>query len=274
MSRHERPDAGRAVEQNVEAAVADAAAREQGGPEPVDTAPDRIDPPGAGPFEAVLFDFSGTLFRFTERDEWFEGVTDDAGEPLHITAQAEIIRRMTAPTGEPVAFTDEERQAWEQRDLDPAQHRRAYLAVLRGSGITDPHAEKLYELIRTPSAWQPYPDTAQVLRELAARGIKVGVVSNIAFDLREVFALYGLDDLVASWSLSYEVGATKPRARIFRHALDALDVATDATLMVGDSAEADGGAMALGCAFGEVEPLPIEQRPDGLVRILTAAAIL
>jgi FMN phosphatase YigB (HAD superfamily) len=38
--------------------------------------------------------------------------------------------------------------------------------------------------------------------------------------------------------------------------------------MVGDSAEADGGATTLGCRFALVDPLPTEERPTGLIDVL------
>jgi len=48
-------------------------------------------------------------------------------------------------------------------------------------------------------------------------------------------------------SISCEVGYLKPHPRIFQHALDALGVGPEETVMVGDSLRADvGGAKALG----------------------------
>jgi FMN phosphatase YigB (HAD superfamily) len=44
-------------------------------------------------------------------------------------------------------------------------------------------------------------------------------------------------------------------------------------LMVGDSEEADGGARAVGCAFTLVDPLPTDERPDGLIKALSAAGL-
>ena len=44
-------------------------------------------------------------------------------------------------------------------------------------------------------------------------------------------------------------------------------------LMIGDSEEADGGARAVGCRFALVDPLPTDQRPDGLVAALSSAGI-
>lgn len=222
--------------------------------------------------QAVLFDFSGTLFRFTERPEWFSSLRDESGDPLEGEAQAELIRRMTAPVGMSVDLSDPERYAWERRDLDPALHRQAYLAVLRGSGLTLPgHAESLYERVIDPYSWEPYPDTATCLRQLRDHGIKVGVVSNIAFDVRAVFDVHDMGSLVDTFTLSYEVGVTKPDAGIFEAALQGLGVEAAAALMVGDSEEADGGARAVGCAFALVPPLPVTDRPDAL---LTAVADL
>ncbi|NMO02399.1 HAD-IA family hydrolase [Gordonia sp. TBRC 11910] len=225
----------------------------------------------ASTFDAVLFDFSGTLFRFTENDEWFADLHDESGDDIDIHTQAELVRRMTQPVGLPADLPDDARIAWKQRDLDPAQHRRAYLAMLRRSGLSVPgHAESLYERVLDPASWQPYPDTVDVLKALSDIGIRVGVVSNIAFDLRDVLARYGLRDLVDYYALSYEVGAIKPDVRLFRAAIDALGVEADRTLMVGDSEEADGGSRALGCAFALVEPLPTAERPRGLVDALAA----
>ncbi|WAC54716.1 HAD family hydrolase [Gordonia sp. SL306] len=220
--------------------------------------------------KAVLFDFSGTLFRFEARDDWFDDLHDEDGNPLHLDAQAVLIRRMTQPVGLPTVIEDDDRIAWEQRDLDPQQHRRAYLAMLRASGLTAPgHAEQLYARVLDPHSWQIFPDTEAVLRGLRAAGIPVGVVSNIAFDLRAVLALHGVADLVDEYALSYEVGAIKPNPRIFHAALDPLGVAPYDALMVGDSEEADGGARHLGCAFELVQDAPAAERPSALIDAVT-----
>ena len=100
--------------------------------------------------QAVLFDYSGTLFRLEEDDSWFEGMqVDERQVDGHV--QAELMRRLTAPTG---IFKDmtpgsnvaagaapEAYEAWVNRDLEPHLHREAYLHVLRQSGLPDHHAE-------------------------------------------------------------------------------------------------------------------------------------
>jgi HAD superfamily hydrolase (TIGR01509 family) len=218
---------------------------------------------------AVLFDFSGTLFRLEQDESWLTELTNHDGEPLDIEAQAELMRRMTAPVGQVVELDAEHVHAWHHRDRDPALHRKVYLEVLKKSGV--PHADQaraLYDRLIDPSQWTPYPDTEAALKAAAERGLKVGVLSNIAFDIRPAFTARGWDAYVDEFVLSFEVGAVKPELEIFRKAVESLGVPATETLMVGDSEEADGGARALGCEFALVDPLPTAERPDALLTAL------
>ena len=217
---------------------------------------------------AVLFDYSGTLFRLEEDDSWFEGMrVDERRVDGHV--QAELMRRLTAPVGQHVDMTPEAYHAWVNRDLAPHLHREAYLHVLRESGLADHHAEALYDRVIDTSSWTPYPDTAEVLKSLHRKGIKTAVVSNIAWDVRPAFAAIGAAEYVDEFVLSFEVGAVKPDAAIFETALDRLGVDAAHAVMVGDSDEADGGARAVGCGFILVDPLPTSKRTDGLTSALT-----
>lgn len=214
---------------------------------------------------AVMFDFSGTLFRLEKDDAWF----DDMGLAEHV--QAELMARLTHPTSNSVHMTDEAYQAWLNRDLVPSLHREAYLHVLRSSGLSDPHAESLYQRVIDPASWSPYPDTAEVFRSLRAQGISTAVVSNIAYDVRPALVAAGAEpDHVV---LSYEVGFAKPDPQIFHIALDRCRATPAEALMVGDSAENDGAATNLGCTFALVDPIPIAHRPTGLVDALRDAGI-
>jgi len=219
--------------------------------------------------EAVLFDFSGTLFRLEGDASWFEGITVDERE-VDEHVQAELMRRLTAPVGQHVEMPPDAYHAWVNRDLAPHLHREAYLHVLRESGLADHHAETLYGKAIDPYSWTPYPDTAEVLKSLHRQGIKTAVVSNIAFDVRPAFVDLGVADYVGEFVLSFEVGVVKPDAAIFETALSRLGVEAPHAVMVGDSDEADGGARAIGCGFVLVDPLPTSQRTDGLKTALTA----
>jgi HAD superfamily hydrolase (TIGR01509 family) len=224
---------------------------------------------------AVLIDFSGTLFRLEEDESWFAGMAlqDDADQEVDGHVQAELMRRLTAPTGRSDQAAPEAYRAWVNRDLAPHLHREAYLHVLRSSGLADHHAEDLYRRVIDPSCWTPYPDTAVVLKALSTRGIRTAVVSNIAFDLRPAFAALGIADRVDEFVLSFDVGVVKPDPAIFRIALERLGVSPADAVMVGDSDEADGGARDVGCGFALVDPLPTAQRPDGLRNALVGYGV-
>lgn len=221
---------------------------------------------------AALFDFSGTLFRLEEDESWFTGIEVDNRE-VDGHVQAELLRRLTAPTGRSVQMTPEADHAWVNRDLAPHLHREAYLHVLRESGLADRHAEQLYRHVVDPGCWTPYPDTAEVLAGLRRQGIRTAVVSNIAFDVRPAFAAIDADGDVDAFVLSFEVGATKPSPEIFTTALTRLGVDAADAVMVGDSDEADGGARAVGCQFVLVDPLPTTERLTGLRDALTVVGL-
>lgn len=225
--------------------------------------------------KAVLFDFSGTVFRLEQDETWLAELTDHGGDPLDIEAQTELMRRMTAPVGQVVQLEDAYRHAWENRDLDPLLHRKVYLEVLRRSGVSRvEQAKALYHRLIDPAEWTPYPDTEAAMKALAGRGVRVGVLSNIAFDIRPAFRARGLDRYVDAFVLSFEEGVIKPDPAIFRVALDRLGAAAEETLMIGDSEQADGGAKALGCAFALVAPLPTTERPDALLTALREHHVL
>jgi HAD superfamily hydrolase (TIGR01509 family) len=221
-----------------------------------------------------MFDFSGTVFRLEQDESWLTDLTDDNGKPLDIEAQAELMRRMTAPTGQVVQLSEEYQYAWENRDLDPALHRKIYLEVLRKSGLHPDQAESLYGRLIDPIEWTPYPDTEAALKGVSGKGLKVGVLSNIAFDIRPAFRAHGFDAYVDEFVLSFEEGMIKPDPAIFQLLLDRLGVPAEDALMVGDSEEADGGARALGCAFALVDPLPTSERRDSLITALRAHGVL
>ncbi|MGW5382728.1 HAD family hydrolase [Nocardia sp. NPDC003963] len=216
----------------------------------------------------VLFDFSGTLFRF---EPVLDGLTDRSGESLVGDRQAEIMRRMTAPVGLPDGLPERLHDDWGRRDLDPPLHRALYTAVLEGSGVGNPGY--LYDQLISAGSWAPYPDTVAALKTVADLELPVAVISNIAWDIRPVFERAGTADYVREFVLSYREGAVKPDPRLFALACERLGVLPSAALMIGDSAEADGAAAAIGCAVGLVEPLPVEQRPRALLDALAAYGI-
>ncbi|MFI6854368.1 HAD family hydrolase [Streptomyces sp. NPDC050416] len=223
---------------------------------------------------AVLFDFSGTLFRVESTDSWLRGVVADAGVPFtepELTAAARALEAVGALPGggDPARVPAELAETWLIRDRSAALHRAAYTGLSRQVTLPDPAwHDALYDRHMSPAAWTPYPDAVEVLGTLREWGVPVGVVSNIGWDLRPVFREHGLDRYVDAYVLSYEHGIQKPDPRLFATACEALGADSRRTLMVGDDRRADGGATALGCAVHFVDHLPVTDRPDGLRPVL------
>lgn len=225
--------------------------------------------------KGVLFDFSGTLFRIESTDSWLRAVLAEAqlslSEP-ELTRAAQALEAAGAlpggafPSG---PLPDDLAEIWKVRDKSAELHRAAYTGASRRVPLPDPRLhDALYDRHMSPAAWSPYPDAAEVLGTLRERGVAVGVVSNIGWDLRPVFREHGLAPYVGAYVLSYEHAIQKPDPRLFRAACDALGVAPEDTLMVGDDRRADGGAAALGCGVHFVDHLPVTHRPDGLRPVL------
>lgn len=209
----------------------------------------------------VLFDFSGTLFRLEIGESWLPEAAD-AERAQH------LMQVMTAPVGPsthlPVHMADD----WQRRDLDPAVHRRVYTESLRRAGLPHDLAEAGYERMLDTTSWAVYPDVRPALERLHDVGIPVAVVSNIAWDIRPIFERAGVAGLVAEYVLSFQEGSIKPEEKLFRIACDRLGVDPGDALMIGDSAEADGGAAAIGCAVEIVPALATSRRPDALLAAL------
>ncbi|MGW0498903.1 HAD family hydrolase [Streptomyces sp. NPDC003007] len=223
---------------------------------------------------AVLFDFSGTLFRVESTDSWLRGTLAGAGVLLTEAELASAARALESVGalpggGDPARVPEDLAGTWPVRDQSAALHRAAYTGLSRQVPLPDPALhDALYDRHMTPAAWAPYPDAVEVLRTLRERGVPVGVVSNIGWDLRPVFRAHGLDPYVDVYVLSYEHGIQKPDPRLFATACEALGADPRKTLMVGDDRRADGGAAALGCGVHFVDHLPAADRPDGLRPVL------
>jgi HAD superfamily hydrolase (TIGR01509 family) len=212
----------------------------------------------------VLFDFSGTLFRLEPQSGWFDGHVAD--EELN----QRLTQVLTAPTLSGDHLPADLVEAWGRRDLDPEVHRTVYLASLEAAGIEFPPggAEAVYARSTDPESWRPYPDTVAVLRRLRDAGVPVAVVSNIAWDIREAFRRHDAADLVDEFVMSYVEGVVKPDLKIFTVACQRIGLPPEEVLMVGDSAEADGAAVGIGCATALVPALPTEKRPSALTEVL------
>jgi len=219
--------------------------------------------------DAVLFDFSGTLFHIETAEQ---AVVAALG--AEFAQWAGKLQRLGAINGSSTSSDLPEHLAdvWHRRDLSADAHRAAYSGLSVHAGLTEQQANLVYERGLDPQAWTPYPDTVGVLRRLREMRIPVALVSNIGWDPRPVLKTYDVADFLDVLVLSDERGITKPDPEIFRQACAELGVAPQDALMVGDNREADGGAVAIGCRYEYVPPALADHGVDALLRVVGAAA--
>jgi putative hydrolase of the HAD superfamily len=190
--------------------------------------------------DAVLFDWGDTLFESPHAPSVILDYARTQKIPMD-SATAEEMWRELWEAGK----TPEEHA--KGRDLSRVAHRQVWLDLFKRANARLPGIDQvLYERVMDASIWKPYPDTAPTLRSLRSREIRIGVVSNHAFDLRPFFREFGLADYIDAYTLSYEVGVAKPARRMFTEACRMLRVEAINALMVGDDAVSDGGAAAAG----------------------------
>jgi len=197
--------------------------------------------------EAVLFDWGDTLFQFAYDEElleagWRAGLEAAGHETPAPAEAAAVFRERYFPS------------IFAPGTLDEIEYPGMVRAVLGEFGVEPDHAELARFLAAEHEAWTPArqmgAQTHALLDSLRERGLRVGLVSN-AFDpgwlLRQDLERMGLAERLDFAVFSSEVGKRKPHPLIFERALEALGVAAEATLFVGDSRVADvHGAKAAG----------------------------
>ncbi|MES1934004.1 haloacid dehalogenase-like hydrolase family protein [Salinisphaera shabanensis T35B1] len=120
------------------------------------------------------------------------------------------------------------------------------LIAIGDPGRAPPEAVLEYQAAAITARTELFSNVRRILDVLKRRGVPMAVVSNLP-------APYGpavrrcLEDLMAGFAFSYEVGALKPERALFDAGLAMVGARAEQTLMVGDSPHADiDGAAALG----------------------------
>jgi putative hydrolase of the HAD superfamily len=210
---------------------------------------------------AVLLDWGHTLFDTPGSVEF---IADFASQQGHAISRDEIYTlwndaRVRSRSADEIA---------KGRDKSASLHRQCWSSLWaqleqRCPGVS----EVLYEFETSAAGWSPYVDTAAVLTNLSERHIPVVIISDVAFDLRPILRHYNLDHLVHTYVLSGEHGTIKPELHLFRVALDAVGVAAEHALMVGDNHINDGAAIDAGIRTVLLPPVA-HGSPRGLSVIL------
>ncbi len=105
-----------------------------------------------------------------------------------------------------------------------------------GTGETlDACAQEIYSEWAACQHFFLYDDVAPALRELATRGLKIGLISNSHRCLSSFERHFSLQGLIAAAISSFEHGYLKPHPSIFESALKLAGVSAHESVMVGDS---------------------------------------
>ena len=95
----------------------------------------------------------------------------------------------------------------------------------------------------------PRPHLKEFIANLRRQGYRIAVLSDYCFAAEKLAAIgLSTSDFDAVWE-SPAMGGLKPREEVFRNACKTLGTAPAETLMIGDKASKDGGALRAGLQF-------------------------
>jgi HAD superfamily hydrolase (TIGR01662 family) len=128
------------------------------------------------------------------------------------------------------------------------RYTRKIIEVMGGTGdALDACATRIVDEWAACQHFFLYDDVTPVLRDLAARGLKIGLISNSHRCLASFQQHFELHGLITAAVSSSEHGFLKPHPSIFEAALQLVGVPAAESLMVGDSMAHDiDGAIGIG----------------------------
>ncbi len=210
---------------------------------------------------AVVFDWGGTLTPWHEIDlyaQWYAYAA--MYEPQHAISLATALR-------------EAELDRWKvQRDSAGATSAGALDSLFLQQGIDITSARHLRALGNYLDAWAPHtladPRAADVLRQLRAAGLAIGVLSNTMWPSsyhREVFQRDQLLEYIDAAVYTSELPVAKPHADAFMAVAFELGVPPAACVFVGDRLWDDiAGAQQVGMRgiWIPQSSIPTEEVPD------------
>ena len=227
--------------------------------------------------DAVLFDYGRTLVTFTYP-------TEDLLEVLRrFRPRIEAVLGTEAPAVEAImrdVLLPLEDHI-ESQGEDEVEYAGVYRAAWQRAGLDLPD-DLLHEILDEEQlcwdrAVRVDADALQVLSWLGAHGIKRAVCSNAPFPpemMRRQVDANGVGELTDVVLFSSQVGRRKPAPEIYRAALDALGVAAERALFVGDRVREDyEGPRAVGMRAVICTAHATEAPPEGILTIASLSEL-
>jgi putative hydrolase of the HAD superfamily len=199
------------------------------------------------PIRAVFFDLGGTLFSYRATRPHFDRLLEALARAHGIDGPLEALRAKYREAMGAVGADYNARPYYLHRDM----FRAAFARLLRAYGCAARDSEALYDGQSEVGARfiELRPGVRETLAALRARGLHLGVVSNIDDDqFRAIWTRLGIGELFHATTTSEEARSCKPDPAIYQAALaKAPGVSARDVLFVGDSPQHDfAGAKPLG----------------------------
>jgi len=188
-------------------------------------------------FAAVTFDAGGTMIYCDPSpgeiyahhlSRMGRSVEADEVGPVFRDAWAEMQRRTvpgldrynSAPGGELAWWGEFVREVLRRLDHDAPW---------------EPLLEDLYAAFCETSVWKVFPETVNTLETLAARGVRLAVISNWDRRLPDILRSLDIFEIFETVTVSSIEGIEKPSSEIFHRTLARIGISEAETVHVGDS---------------------------------------
>ena len=199
-------------------------------------------------FQAVFFDFGGTLFSYRDLAAAPTSPVRDSLAQLGVEAEKGQVGRAYWKASKDAFEAYTPRAYYLHRDLFRDTFRRfaLELGVEPSATFLDDSVER--QRVFMLDSFRLRDDCLETLHALRQAGLNLSIVSNIDDDyLDEMVARAGLREVLHHWSSSEEAQSCKPDARFFHYALEKAGFDPSDVLFVGDSPAHDiAGARAVG----------------------------
>ena len=191
--------------------------------------------------DALLLDFGHTLCDNASSPAFIAEWSRAHGAPIPIDEALELweAARVASRSAAEVA---------KGRDRTAELHRKCWTDLWAALDARCPGVSTaLYDHETGADGWVPFVDTLEFLVQARARGLKIAVISDVAFDLRPIAIAHGFDRYIDAFVLSYEHGALKADGpELFEVALASIGALAATSLMVGDNYVNDGLGITAG----------------------------
>ncbi|MFN2590508.1 MAG: HAD family hydrolase [Actinomycetota bacterium] len=222
------------------------------------------------PVRAVLFDYGHTLVDFHRTEEALRGAYEEVRARIEAVAYIEVpelldlIERVARAVDDLVAESYRERRM-EELDLLHV-FRESFAAV--GFDLPDDVIDHIVALDHSAYSHSISieADTLGVLTDLAGRGYRMGLVSNVTLLpnlMRADLDRLAIGPMLQATVFSSEIGVRKPDPRIFGEALERLGSDPAETVFVGDRLYDDiTGARSVGMRTVQTVQFRTDEEPD------------